>query len=214
MVNIDNTEEKIIESAKEVFAEKGFAGARMQEIADNAGVNKALLNYYFRSKEKLFEIAFKMIFKPMIDNINEALDHDGNIFEIIENFTRQHFRFIRKNPQAPIVMAKELSTSKGIKTGSIVSILIEQIKSTGFPNKIAQRLEKSVQSGEIRNIDPIQLIISILSLNIMYIVIKPVYTSVFADKIPNIDQFEEEREDEIVNLILSSLKNIDYKPTT
>lgn len=214
MVNEKNTEEKIIQSAQKIFSEKGFGGARMQEIADDAGVNKALLNYYFRSKDKLFEIVFKMIFKPMLENLSELIDHQGDIFEVIENFIRHHYRFIRKNPQAPIMMAKELSSFKGRQPGSVTSILITQIKLTGFPQKVANLLQQAVDKGEIRKTDPIQLIISILSLNIMYIIIRPIYTKVFADHIPDLDQFEEEREDEIVNLVLSSLKNKDYKPTT
>ena len=53
-----STEEKILAAAKKVFVLKGMAGARMQDIADEAGINKALLHYYFRSKEKLFESDF------------------------------------------------------------------------------------------------------------------------------------------------------------
>jgi AcrR family transcriptional regulator len=63
MVKVDslpeNTEERILDAAKKVFMQKGSAGARMQDIADAAGINKALLHYYFRSKEKLFEVIFR-----------------------------------------------------------------------------------------------------------------------------------------------------------
>ncbi|HNA17232.1 MAG TPA: helix-turn-helix domain-containing protein, partial [Ferruginibacter sp.] len=54
-----DTEQKILESARNVFIQKGLAGARMQDIADHAGVNKALLHYYFTSKDKLFNIVFE-----------------------------------------------------------------------------------------------------------------------------------------------------------
>ena len=59
MVNKINTESRILEAAKEVFIAKGFDGARMQEIADTAEINKALLHYYFRNKDKLFEAVFE-----------------------------------------------------------------------------------------------------------------------------------------------------------
>ena len=59
------TEKKIIEAATTVFSEKGKDGARMQEIADTAGINKALLHYYFRSKNKLFKIVFLYQFKKL-----------------------------------------------------------------------------------------------------------------------------------------------------
>ena len=54
-----STEEKILEAASKVFTEKGFAGTRTRDIAEHAGINLALLNYYFRSKEKLFEQVMK-----------------------------------------------------------------------------------------------------------------------------------------------------------
>lgn len=63
---IENAEQKILTAARNVFIRKGFAGARMQEIADEAGINKALLHYYFRSKEKLFEVIFKESFGKLL----------------------------------------------------------------------------------------------------------------------------------------------------
>ena len=59
------TEEKIFEAATDVFVEKGMDGARMQDIADKAGINKALLHYYFRTKDKLFNAVFEMIAKKI-----------------------------------------------------------------------------------------------------------------------------------------------------
>ena len=63
------TEKKILTAAGEIFLEKGHAGARMQEIADRAGINKALLHYYFRSKDKLFHIVFRREMQIMLDNV-------------------------------------------------------------------------------------------------------------------------------------------------
>ena len=57
----ENTEEKILKAAEEVFVQKGLDGARMQEIADKAGINKSLLHYYYRTKDKLFSKVFKII---------------------------------------------------------------------------------------------------------------------------------------------------------
>ncbi|HOI50037.1 MAG TPA: helix-turn-helix domain-containing protein, partial [Prolixibacteraceae bacterium] len=65
----DKTEDKILDAAHEVFLRKGMDGARMQEIADEAGINKALLHYYFRSKEKLFEAILATVLKKAFPNI-------------------------------------------------------------------------------------------------------------------------------------------------
>ena len=70
------TEEKIFEAAAEVFEERGLAGSRMQEIADRAGLNKALLHYYFRSKDKLFEAVFAKLAGTMFKKLFSCLDND------------------------------------------------------------------------------------------------------------------------------------------
>ena len=54
-----NAEERILAAAKKVFTTKGMAGARMQDIADEAVINKALVHYYFRDKDKMFEVVFR-----------------------------------------------------------------------------------------------------------------------------------------------------------
>jgi len=66
----DNTRDRILMASKNVFQSKGMAGARMQDIADEAGINKALLHYYFSSKEKLFEVIFKEAFAQFFPKIN------------------------------------------------------------------------------------------------------------------------------------------------
>ena len=68
-----NTEQKILEAAKEVFYKKGLGGARMSEIADKAKINKAMLHYYFRSKQKLFDRIFQDAFAKIIPAVMQVL---------------------------------------------------------------------------------------------------------------------------------------------
>ena len=84
--NISETEQKILDAAKQVFLVKGLAGARMQEIADEAGINKALLHYYFRSKEKLFEKILNEAFTNIIPNIITIFTSNLPFFEKIRLF--------------------------------------------------------------------------------------------------------------------------------
>ena len=78
------TEGKILAAARKVFIAKGMAGARMQDIADEAGINKALLHYYFRSKEKLFETIFKELSLQFLPRINSLFESELSLFEKIE----------------------------------------------------------------------------------------------------------------------------------
>ena len=80
-IKTENTETEILIAAKEIFQQKGMAGARMQEIADKAKINKALLHYYYRSKQLLFEAVFKSAFSLLAPQLNKVL----NVLENIKN---------------------------------------------------------------------------------------------------------------------------------
>jgi len=80
------TEEKIVEAARTIFIKKGLSGARMQEIADEAGINKAMLHYYFRSKDMLFEMIFRQSAQKLFAKLNIIFDSDMSLFEKIEKF--------------------------------------------------------------------------------------------------------------------------------
>ena len=82
------TEEKIFEAAFRVFQLKGFKGARMQEIADEAGINKAMLHYCFKNKELLFEAVFMNAFGKLAPQINEIFKSQDSIFEKIKKFEK------------------------------------------------------------------------------------------------------------------------------
>src|SRR5690349_8657956 len=85
-----NTEKKILEAARKVFLAQGMAGARMQDIADKAGINKAMLHYYFRSKDKLFEMIFKEAMAGFVPWANAVFDADIPLFQKIEQFTSEY----------------------------------------------------------------------------------------------------------------------------
>lgn len=212
MVKPENSEEKIAESALEVFVNKGFAGARMQEIADRAGVNKALVNYYYRSKEKLYEVVFKRLLDPMVENLASILDDEADIFISIEKLIRGHFRFIQSHPEGPLLIAKGISFSREKKKGAISNVLIKQIRQSGIPIKMLERIQNAIDQGEIRAVDPVHLIVNIMSMNIMYVIVKPIFTGIFDQNSADVKLFENNREDEIVNLIISSLKNKNFEP--
>ena len=88
-----NTEEIIFKSAIKIFHSKGLAGARMQEIADEAGINKAMLHYYFRSKQLLFEAVFKKAFMQLAPQIHQVLNSEDSLFDKIENIPTKELRY-------------------------------------------------------------------------------------------------------------------------
>ena len=104
-----STENQILEAAKSIFQSKGMDGARMQEIADKAGINKAMLHYYYRSKQQLFEAVFKHAFFLLAPQLHNILNDDSGIEEKIRNFTFNYISFIVKHPYLPNFIIQELN---------------------------------------------------------------------------------------------------------
>lgn len=103
------TEERIFESATEVFVEKGMDGARMQDIADHAGINKALLHYYYRTKDKLFNAVFEKIAEEIFRRFAPVLDQNYTLEEKIRFFFREHISFLQKNSRLPSFFLNEIN---------------------------------------------------------------------------------------------------------
>jgi AcrR family transcriptional regulator len=110
MTNNDRqTQEKIFEAATEVFEEKGLTGARMQNIADKAGINKALLHYYFRTKDHLFEAVFTKLAKKVFSRLNPIFKENLSLEDKIRFFFREHISFLQKNPRLPGFILNEIN---------------------------------------------------------------------------------------------------------
>jgi TetR/AcrR family transcriptional regulator len=103
------TEEKIFEAATDVFVRKGMDGARMQDIASKAGINKALLHYYYRSKEKLFTTVFEMIARRLFKKFSPILDDTLTLKDKITFFFKEHITFLQENPALPGFVLNEVN---------------------------------------------------------------------------------------------------------
>ena len=101
--NDKQTEEKIFEAATEVFVNKGMDGARMQDIASHAGINKALLHYYFRTKDQLFNAVFEMIARKVLKKFAPVFDENLSLEEKIRFFFKEHITFLQENPKLPAI---------------------------------------------------------------------------------------------------------------
>ena len=163
-----NTEEKIIQAAENEFIEQGYSGARMQSIANKAGINKALLHYYFRSKQKLFEVIFKTAFKLFIPKILGVFErNDVDFFEKIRIFTSEYINLIIKNPHIPGFILHELSN----KSSTLSSIIMEQVINI---EPIKLQIGEEIEKGTIKAIMPEQLIMNIIALCVFPIVAAPI----------------------------------------
>ena len=210
MVNI-STEEKILKAAVEVFTQKGRHGAKMQEIADKAGINKAMLHYYFRSKEKLYVKVFREVFVKTFGGLHIIFDPDIPFTKALENFIDQYIDKIDKNPHIPLFIINEL----GEGAGTAVTVLQEALKNGEFKLPIAflQMLNKALENNEIRKVDPLQFMISVIGLCVYYFIAEPLFTNVFmlVYKMENSGGFDrpkfiEQRKKAIFDLIYNGIK--------
>ena len=194
------TESSILDAAKRIFQHKGMAGARMQEIADEAGINKALLHYYFRSKQLLFEAVFKKAFSMLAPQLNEVMNSDTSICEKIKNFSSNYISFVIKHPYLPNFIIQELNRNPEF----VDKIITEK----HFPNinKFRKQINDKVTEGVIRPIKAEQLFINIMALNIFPFIAAPLLKGFMNANDKDYLQLMEERKVEVADFIINAIK--------
>ena len=201
IVRDSTTEEKILAAAKNVFIRQGMMGARMQDIADEAGINKALLHYYFRNKEQLFDVIFMGAVSQLFPRIRMIFEADGPLFEMIEKFCEDYIEIIAANPYLPLFMFNEISRDP-------VEFMKKINGAVGFPRPelFLQKIEREIKKGTIKKISPMQLLLNLLSMCIFPFIAKPlILINLQLDEM----QFRsvmEQRKKEIPRFIIDSIK--------
>jgi TetR/AcrR family transcriptional regulator len=160
-------EERILAAAKKVFITKGMAGARMQDIADEAGINKALLHYYFRSKEKLFEVIFSETVSRFIPRVNEIMSSDMSMYKKIETFTGEYIEKVIENPFLPLFIMNEMHKQPEEFLKKMWGGEKPQVE------KFIQQIQEAIAAKEIRPIHPAQLMMNMMSLCVFPFIGKP-----------------------------------------
>jgi len=164
-----NTEELIIAAAKKIFIQRGLAGARMQEIADEAGINKAMLHYYYRSKDKLFEIVFNEAIGRVIGRLGVVLRQQLPIREKIPAIVENYIDGLIEAPYLPMFVLNEIHQQP--------EIFIQRLKTqSNFPD-ILQFMKEIVEAGkkgEIKEVSPVQLFLNIVSMCIFPFIGRPI----------------------------------------
>ena len=196
----DTTQERILNAAKKVFLLKGMAGARMQDIADEAGINKAMLHYYFRTKEKLFEVIFEEALAQLFPKIFGIIDSDIPLFEKIEHFCREYIDMMLKNMYLPLFVLNEVNKQPDYfrerfwknKDGLFIK----------FMGEVAAETKK----GTIRQVSPADLFINMLSMCIFPFIARPLWLMSSGMDELQFRHFMEQRKTEIPKFIIESIK--------
>ncbi len=199
-------ETRIIEAATKVFVRKGKAGTSMQDIAIEAGINRTLLNYYFRSKDKLFMLIFEKVFLNFIPAIAELMNSPEPIKTKMEKFIEQYITILMKSPLTPLFVMQELNENPGR--------LISLIRSRGInPEKTLGQLRESIDNGELRAMDPREIIINLLSLIVFPFAGGPMIKGmIFQGSDHEFDLFLRKRVDSLKKYFMSSIAPLQTNP--
>jgi len=201
-----NPEQVIWDAARKIFLSKGLSGARMQDIADEAGINKALLHYYYRSKEKLFVQIFEKELTGFVRDLESTFTSSLTFFEKIERFVDQEIRNFSECPELPLFLLNELS---------------QQISSTRphshcMHNNSLRMLFRNlvhteIEEGRIKKVDADQLFIHVVSLTVYPFMAKPMIKAMLDLNEEGYQEFIRDRKKEICSFIFDSLSVTDSK---
>ena len=168
------TEEKILIAARDVFIQKGFAGARMQEIADAAEINKAMLHYYYRSKEKLFRVIAFDTFKGFMPRIGEWIDRDLPLIDRLMGIVNTYLETLTANPTLPLFVLHELSR----QGEEFVADLKDEVSQLPDFAKLIMAIQNESASGKIRPVNPFHLLLSMMSMTVFPFICRPIFTGI------------------------------------
>jgi TetR/AcrR family transcriptional regulator len=197
------TEQKILNAATEVFLKKGHDGARMQEIADAAGINKALLHYYFRSKKKLFWIIFKYELMTMLENIFGSINPSDNFHEFLRKFIHEYLTNVSTRKNVMRFILWELDNS----AGQLAEWFVEAFQKRGFSdNPVIMRIEKAIEEGEIRTVDPNNFFLNLMGMCVFPFVAAPLLENILPGFDISNHKFIPVREKAILELIWEGIK--------
>jgi len=150
-------EDKIKQAALRVFIQKGSANCTSREIAKEAGMNVALVNYYFRSKSKLFAIIFESVMQEFLKSMIQVFSSDIPIREKIRLLIEREFEFLSQHPDIPNFVLNELARNPEAIQGILP--LLKMVNESG----VFVEAQKLQSSGEMRKMDIVQITILIMS---------------------------------------------------
>jgi len=200
----DSTEERILKVARKIFLEKGFAATRMQNIATEADINKAMLHYYFRSKQKLFERIFRDAISEIAPGIFSIMRGDLPLEQKVQQLVAFYSKLLAENPQLPGFVIHEIQQDQG---GFLrLAVKDNPLQPANVINMFMNKLDKELNADETKPyIDPKQFFISLIGLTVFPFIAKPIMMAIFGLDEDAFQQFIKERMDFIPEFMMAAI---------
>jgi len=199
-----STEQLILKVAERLFLEKGFAMTSTTEIAKEVGCNQALVHYYFRTKDNLFNVIFENKFKAFFQHIFQFYKLENLPFqEKLKFMIESHFDMIKENPKLPLLILNEMT-----RQPKQLKLLREKLH--GIPEQLFgqlnEELDAEIAAGRIRQVNLMDLIATMVSLNVSLFLLMPVAAEAIPLTNSQKEMMYQHRRIEHVNIILNHLK--------
>jgi TetR/AcrR family transcriptional regulator len=198
--NDKQTEDKIFEAATLVFEEKGMAGARMQNIADRAGINKALLHYYFRTKDHLFDAVFAKLAQKMFMKFAPIFKEDLSLEDKLRFFFREHITFLQQNPKLPGFILNEINHNP-----QRIKKLMRNIDFRNIWLTILQHHKDELYKYNITEETIPQIMTTIASLSVFPFAARGIFEVVFNNIGVDFDKYIEERKEFAAEFVIKAI---------
>ena len=193
-------ENRIVDAATRAFVRKGKAGTSMQDIAEEAGINRTLLNYYFRSKDKLFDLIFQRVFVSFLPDLAAEINAEISLEEKIVRVVDRYYSILKESPYASVFIIHELSADP--------SRLVQSMRKQGIrPDKLMGEFKTEMDAGRLKTADPRQLLVNLLGLIIFPFAARTVIEGIlFSNDSKAFDRFLDERREYIKTYFIESIK--------
>lgn len=202
------TEQRILEAARAVFLRRGTAGARMQEIAQEAGVNQALVHYYFRTKERLAGAVFQQIASRIFPALAQTLGADISLDEKIDRLIAIYLDNLSQNLFVPGYLISELHHHPERVQQLLTSVIgaDPRILMPSLLKTLEKQINERVLEGTMRPIKPQQFVVNLISLCIFPFAARPMLSIVFGMDDAAFMRFIAQRKKELPDFFRSALR--------
>lgn len=195
------TEDKIFEAATEVFIARGMEGARMQDIANHAGINKALLHYYFRSKDHLFDAVFQNLARKIFEKFAPVFEEKLTIEEKIRFFYRQHISILQENPLIPAFILNEVN-----RNPARVKKLLGNIEFHKIWSSINDQHKDELKNYNLNEQILPQVMISVAALSVFPFAARGILEVIFENSSIDFNEFIEQRKEFATEFVIKAIK--------
>ena len=199
-----STRDRILAAAGMEFVSHGFAGARMQRIAEGCGANKAMIYYYFGSKENLYRLVIGDVFSRIFRNIEGIISHKAPLEEKIRNLAELYVKIYSENTGFLRLMMSEIAVGGEVLSG-VLEELEGRIRDFDFPGALNETLRQGQRRGEVRKVDPRHTLMSLVGMSSAFILFRPVARVVLSLDEREAERFAKERAGHIADLLLHGI---------